>query len=65
MNFPILSTIIFLPLIGAFFIFISRNKNNSSAIYVSLFTSIANFLLSLFEILQFNDLNLYGFEQGP
>ena len=48
MNFPILSTIIFLPLIGAFFIFISRNKNNSSAIYVSLFTSIANFLLSLF-----------------
>ena len=49
MNFPILSTLIFLPLLSTFFIFLSKNqKNNSSAIYVSLFTSIATFLLSLF-----------------
>ena len=49
MNFPILSTLIFLPLISSIFIFLSRNqKNNKSAIYVSLFTSIATFLLSLF-----------------
>ena len=49
MNFPILSTIIFLPLLGSFFIFLSKNDGkNKSAIYVSLFTSIANFLLSLF-----------------
>ena len=49
MNFPILSTIIFLPLLGSFFIFLSKNEEHSkSSIYVSLFTSIANFLLSLF-----------------
>ena len=49
MNFPILSTLIFLPLVSSIFIFLSRSqKNNNSAIYVSLFTSIATFLLSLF-----------------
>jgi NADH-quinone oxidoreductase subunit M len=49
MNFPILSTLIFLPLISSFFIFLSKeNKNNNSAIYISLFSSIATFLLSLF-----------------
>tara|TARA_B100001093_G_scaffold350782_1_gene335290 strand:- start:1744 stop:3237 length:1494 start_codon:yes stop_codon:yes gene_type:complete len=49
MNFPILSTIIFLPLLGSFFIFLSKNdEKNKSVTYVSLFTSIANFLLSLF-----------------
>ena len=49
MNFPILSTIIFLPLLGSLFIFLFNDpKNNSSAIYVSLFTSVSNFLLSLF-----------------
>jgi NADH-quinone oxidoreductase subunit M len=49
MNFPILSTLIFLPLISSVFIFLSSTqKNNNSAIYVSLFTSIATFLLSLF-----------------
>ena len=49
MNFPILSTLIFLPLISSIFIFLSKSlKNNNSAIYVSLFTSIATFLLSLF-----------------
>ena len=49
MNFPILSTLIFLPLISSIFIFLSKNKkNNNSAVYVSLFTSVATFFLSLF-----------------
>ena len=49
MNFPILSTIIFLPLLGCLFIFLTRQKNeNTSAIYISLFTSIANLLLIFF-----------------
>ena len=48
MNFPILSTLIFLPLVSSFFIFLSKNQNNNSSIYVSLFSSIATFLLSLF-----------------
>ena len=49
MNFPILSTLIFLPLISSFFIFLSRGqKNNNSAIYISLFSSIATFILSIF-----------------
>ena len=49
MNFPILSTLIFLPLVSSFFIFLSKdNKNNNSAIYISLFSSLATFLLSLF-----------------
>ena len=49
MNFPILSTLIFLPLISSFFIFLSKeSKNNSSAVYISLFSRLATFLLSLF-----------------
>ena len=49
MNFPILSTLIFLPLISSFFIFLSKeNKNNNSAVYISLFSSLATFILSLF-----------------
>ncbi len=49
MNFPILSTLIFLPLISSFFIFLSKEKkNNYSAIYISLFSSIATLTLSLF-----------------
>ena len=49
MNFPILSTLIFLPLVSSFFIFLSKDKkNNSSSIYISLFSSLATFLLSLF-----------------
>ena len=50
MNFPILSAIIFIPLIGAFFIFL--NKGNSKIVeknskYVAIFSSLANFFLSL------------------
>ena len=49
MNFPILSTLIFLPLISSFFIFLSKGqKNNNSAIYISLFSSFATLLLSIF-----------------
>ena len=49
MNFPILSTLIFLPLVSSFFILLSKEKtNNYSSIYISLFSSIATFLLSLF-----------------
>ena len=49
MNFPILSTLIFLPLVSSFFILLSRDKKtNNSSIYISLFSSSATFLLSLF-----------------
>ena len=51
MNFPILSAIIFIPLIGAIFILITKgNQNNieKNSKYVAIFTSIANFLLSIF-----------------
>ena len=49
MNFPILSTLIFLPLVSSLFIFLSKGqKNNFGAIYISLFASIATFILSLF-----------------
>ncbi len=62
MNFPILSTIIFLPLLGSLFIFLSNQKNeNSSAIYISLFTSIANLLLTFFLWYSF-DKSLSGFQ---
>ena len=62
MNFPILSSIIFLPLLGAIFIFLSKSqKNNQNFIYVALFTSIANFLLVLFLWFYF-DKNLNGFQ---
>ena len=49
MNFPILSTIIFLPFLGAAFIFLSGQKSeNKSAIYISIFTSFANLFLTIF-----------------
>ena len=49
MNFPILSTLIFLPLFSSIFVFlVKEKKDNYSAIYISLFSSIATFLLSIF-----------------
>ncbi len=48
MDFPILSTLIFLPLVSSLFIFLSRGQNYNSAIYISLFSSLATFILSLF-----------------
>tara|TARA_B100001540_G_scaffold147417_1_gene130749 strand:+ start:2058 stop:3548 length:1491 start_codon:yes stop_codon:yes gene_type:complete len=62
MTFPILSTIIFLPLLGALFIFISNKKNeSSSAIYISIFTSMANLLLTFFLWYSFDN-NFAGFQ---
>ena len=51
MNFPILSSLILLPSIGAFFILITKSNNQSdfsSAKYVALFTSFSNFIISLY-----------------
>ena len=50
MNFPILSLITFLPIIGAFFIFIfsSDKAESKNSIYVSLFTSFVNLFLAIF-----------------
>jgi len=51
MNFPILSAIIFIPLIGALFIFITRGSQKNvekNSKYVAIFSSLTNFLLSLF-----------------
>ena len=45
MNFPILSSITFLPLIGAFFVFLTKNdkdEKNSGAAYISIFTSFTS-----------------------
>ncbi|RPG95870.1 MAG: NADH-quinone oxidoreductase subunit M [Candidatus Pelagibacter sp. TMED165] len=47
---------IFLPLLGSFFILFSKSsKNNQSSINVSLFISLANFLLALFIWYQFDN----------
>ena len=50
MNFPILSSLILLPSIGALFLFFtkSNNKNNFTVKYVALFTSLVNFALSIY-----------------
>tara|TARA_Y100000590_G_scaffold140121_1_gene160668 strand:- start:20906 stop:22408 length:1503 start_codon:yes stop_codon:yes gene_type:complete len=51
MNFPILSAIIFIPLIGALFILVTRGEQNNvikNSKYVAIFSSLANFLLSIF-----------------
>ena len=50
MNFPILSSLILLPTVGAFFLFFTRSKkqNNFTVKYVALFTSFVNFLLSIY-----------------
>ena len=51
MNFPILSVITFLPLLGSLFIFLikSHPKNENRSIkYVALFTSFVNFLFTLY-----------------
>ncbi len=51
MDFPILSAIIFIPLLGALFIFIGRGEEKNvekNSKYVAIFSSISNFFLSLF-----------------
>tara|TARA_Y100000590_G_scaffold103822_1_gene118044 strand:+ start:9024 stop:10526 length:1503 start_codon:yes stop_codon:yes gene_type:complete len=50
MNFPILSAIIFIPLIGALFILITKGEQKiviKSSKYVAIFSSLANFFLSI------------------
>ena len=50
MDFPILSSLILLPLLGALFIFFSKSKSNIhlTSKYLALFVSFANFILSLY-----------------
>ncbi len=58
MNFPILSSITFLPLIGAFFVFLTRGEKgekNYGAINISIFTSFVNFFITLFLWHSFNN----------
>ena len=56
MNFPILSSLILLPVIGALFLFFTKDKdgNNLTAKYVSLFTTIVNFLISIYLWISFD-----------
>ena len=58
MNFPILSSLILLPLVGSLFVlFIKDNasKNYQNIKYVSLFVSFANFLISIYLWYQFDN----------
>ena len=50
MNFPILSSLILLPSIGALFLFFTKSnkENNITVRYVALFTSLVNFFLSIY-----------------
>ena len=63
MNFPILSSLIILPIIGSFFIIFikSSNKDNQSIKLIALFTSFSNFLLSLYLWYQFDN-SIYEFQ---
>ena len=71
MNFPILSSLILLPTIGTLFILITRSSDKSnyrSAKYVALFTSFANFIISIYLWYIFDpniaDFNLLKIEFG-
>ena len=48
MNFPILSSLILLPTVGALFLLFSKDKNSNASKYVALFTSFVNFLISIY-----------------
>jgi len=56
MNFPILSSLILLPVIGSVFLLFSKDKgiNSITVKYVALFTSIVNFLISVYLWFQFD-----------
>ena len=56
MNFPILSSLILLPIVGALFLFFTKDKNgnNPTAKYVALFTTIVNFLISIYLWISFD-----------
>jgi NADH-quinone oxidoreductase subunit M len=55
-NFPILSSLILLPVIGALFLFFTKDKDgdNLTAKYVSLFTTAVNFLISIYLWISFD-----------
>ena len=62
MNFPILSSLIIFPTVGAIFILFGRSSSNyNAAKYISLFVSLANFILSIFLWYEF-DKNNSGFQ---
>jgi len=61
MNFPIISSLILLPSIGALFLFFINSKNVIGIKYVSLFVSIINFLISIYLWLIF-DQSSYEFQ---
>ena len=61
MNFPIISSLILLPSIGALFLFFINSKNIIGIKYVSLFVSIINFLISIYLWLIF-DQSSYEFQ---
>ena len=51
MNFPILSAIIFIPLVGSLFILVIKGEQKTvvkNSKYVAIFSSLANFILSIF-----------------
>ena len=56
MNFPILTSLILLPTIGALFLFFTKDNSgsNTTAKYVALFTSIVNFLISIYLWISFD-----------
>ena len=57
MNFPIISALILLPTIGSLFLIFSKSndQSNSTIKYVALFTSIVNFLISIYLWFLFDD----------
>ena len=60
MNFPILSFIIFFPLLGALFILFIKNNsenNNLNARYVAIFTSFTNFAFTIYLWFLFDNLS--------
>ncbi len=62
MNFPILSSLILLPTIGGLFILFGRSSSNyNGAKYISLFISLANFILSIY-LWHIFDSNNSGFQ---
>ena len=62
MTFPILSSLILLPTIGALFVLFGRSTSNyNSAKYIALFISVGNFILSLYLWYLF-DKNISGFQ---
>jgi NADH-quinone oxidoreductase subunit M len=63
MDFPILSSLILLPSIGAIFIFFSKSKdkNNISSKYISLFVSLVNLILSIYLWFSFDN-TTYDFQ---